>query len=500
MKFFISYSRSVQDTARDIVESLRDINADVWWDQDLRAGQDAWALILDRIESCNIFLFIVSQKSVESPTCMAELRYALARNRLVLPYIVDTPNYPIPAEISRIHYEQYTNAAQFISRLRVTCRDINWSQYRDRYAPRPSEPNADAEDLIDQLDRALLKAHEGHFDEAIHGFDVVLRYAYDEYGAFCNGWIEKIHLYREIAKLTNRPGMKALAQPKWERFVGEYGTDFDPLSVAAKLAAKDPNETQPTRPSSLMQSSSSPNAPYAPPARPAATFDIYEVIQQFNAACDAQDWEKAAAILQDIRESGMRIPRVFNLEAYEQEVQAQLQNVERNKDYDLIRRMLRRKDPNYRLIHEALQDFWSRFPNYDPDGLGESRELYARIWFASACEQDENNHAGRVDALNEAINLKPDFYEAYVARANAYHALKLYAQAVVDFTQAILIAPRSVEAYYGRGYSQAAQGADDLALADFVMVQRLAPEYRAAPVASLIETMKERSRGVGRGG
>jgi tetratricopeptide (TPR) repeat protein len=328
----------------------------------------------------------------------------------------------------------------------------------------------------------------------------VLHYAYDEYGAFCNSWIEKIHLYREISKLTNRPGMKALALPKWERFVQDYGTDFDPLSVAIKLAAKDPNETQPTRPSSLMPPVSSPNAPYAPPARPSAAFDIYDVIQQFHAACDAQDWEKAAAILQDIRESGVRIPRVFNLVAYEQEVQAQLQNVERNKDYDLIRRMLRRKDPNYRLIHEALQDFWSRFPNYDPDGLGESRELYARIWFASAFELEESNHEGRINPLTEALTLKPDFYEAYLYRGHAYHALKLYAQAVVDFTQAILISPRAVEAYYGRGYSQAAQGADELALADFAMVQRLNPEYRAARVANLIDTMKERMRGVRRGG
>src|SRR5688500_14919424 len=138
MKFFVSYSRSVQEPVRAIITSLRDDGEEVWWDQDLRAGQDWWATILDNIEQCQVCLFFVSEKSVQSPYCMEELRYALARNRLVLPYVMDGPiAYTLPSEImkSRIQFETYEGTPEHIrERIRLTCGGVRWDQYKDRYA------------------------------------------------------------------------------------------------------------------------------------------------------------------------------------------------------------------------------------------------------------------------------------------------------------------------------------------------------------------------------
>src|SRR5687768_1151766 len=111
MKFFVSYSRSVQDSVREIITSVRDDSEDARWDQDLRSGQDWCSTILNTIESCEVCLFMISEKSVQSPYCMEELRYAMARNRLILPFVMDGPvSYTVPPEImkSRIQYELYS--------------------------------------------------------------------------------------------------------------------------------------------------------------------------------------------------------------------------------------------------------------------------------------------------------------------------------------------------------------------------------------------------------
>ncbi len=57
MKYFISYSRSVKDDLKPIVELLRAAKHDVWWDADIPEMADWWSTILDKIEWCQVFIF-----------------------------------------------------------------------------------------------------------------------------------------------------------------------------------------------------------------------------------------------------------------------------------------------------------------------------------------------------------------------------------------------------------------------------------------------------------
>lgn len=497
MKFFISYSRTVQHKVKEIVKSLRNSHDDVWWDRDLRAGQDWWGAILEHIEGCDVFIFIVSERSVQSAYCLAELQYALARNRLVLPYVVDAPiTYDLPLEITkgRIQYEIYEdNPENLCNRVHSTCRQISWGQYQDRYASRTSEPNTGTGDLVDQLDKALSLAFEGFFDKAVEEFNIVMHNAYDEYGTFCHNWIEQIARYREIAKLANRPAMIQLALPKWKVFTQQYGYDFDPLGVHAKCAAYDPDMTIIKRPESLAQHSSPSNAPYAPPTRTAVISDIYEMINQFHAAFDAQDWEKASAIILDIRDSGMRIPHVFDIHAYEQDLINEMGHQERSKDYNLIRRMLQAHKPNYSRIYEAIEIFWARYPGYDPDNIAGCTDLFAHAWYDAAQKYDPHDYAAQIEAYSEALRLKPNFAEAYSARGNCYYAIREHALASADFTKVILLNPLDSEAYYDRGYAYAAQNLRSMALADFQNVLKLNPRHRHADgIPKLIEMLSKK--------
>jgi len=265
MKFFVSYSRSVQDKVREIVAALRDSGDEVWWDQDLRAGQDWWGTILNNIDACEVCLFFISEKSVQSPYCMEELRYALDRNRLVLPFVMDAPvTYPIPPEImeGRIQYETYTGIPnQLKHRIRSTCQSIDWDQYRTRYIARPPEPNTEANDLVERLDKAAALANEGHFDEAIKRFNDVSRNDPDSYGDFCHTWIDKIRRYQDVVKHANSAALKSLAKQRWDAFLQQFTGDdfFDPLNIQAKFVVTD----VPVKRTGLL--SALPSQPASPP-------------------------------------------------------------------------------------------------------------------------------------------------------------------------------------------------------------------------------------------
>ena len=494
MKFFISYSRSVQDTVKEIVASLRNGQDDVWWDRDLRAGQDWWSAILEHIEECDVFIFIVSEKSVQSPYCLAELQYALSRNRLVLPYIVDAPlTYELPPELTRgrIQYEVYDNNPESLcNRLHAACRQIVWAHYQDRYSSRPAEPNTGTGDLVDQLDKALSLAFEGHFDRAVQEFTIVMHNAYEEYGAFCNSWIEQIARYREIAKLASRAAMMQLALPKWEKFTQQYGQDFDPLSIRAKCLVQEPEAALAVRPALLIEKpSSSPRTRVEPPA----LIDIYGMIDQFHTAFDNQDWKKASAVLKDIRESGRRIPNVFDINGYEQDVHNELENEERAQDYNLIFRMLQAHKPNYTRIYMALEIFWARYPGYDPEHIAECSDLFAHAWYDAAQGYDHEDYPAQIEAYSEAIRIKHDFAMAYSARGNCYHSIKEYALASADFTRVIQMNPQDGEAYYNRGYAYAAQNLRGMALADFKMLLEIDPNHRHAyGIPKLIDLLSKK--------
>src|SRR5262245_35294613 len=82
---FISYARS--DAL--VVEQLRrDIEAagyDVWMDERLEGGQAWWQEIVEHISSCALLVFALSPDSIQSRACSAELEYAGALLRPIVP-------------------------------------------------------------------------------------------------------------------------------------------------------------------------------------------------------------------------------------------------------------------------------------------------------------------------------------------------------------------------------------------------------------------------------
>jgi hypothetical protein len=243
-KFFISYSRSVKSEVSRLVELLRAKGHDVWWDADISAGQPWWGTILDKIEWCEIFVFVTSEKSVQSAYCMAELKYATDRNRPILPFVIDglaanlippevTPKLnqwlPYNGDIDETSQQIILAAARLDKRL-----------YIDNPASRPPEPNKGQATLINQFQQAVTLADEGHFDEAIKHFRQIEALDPKTWGEECRGWIAKITVYRDLVNLAEHKTTLKMARAQWPAYTAKYTDDdglFDPLEVGKKVSA-----------------------------------------------------------------------------------------------------------------------------------------------------------------------------------------------------------------------------------------------------------------------
>jgi hypothetical protein len=87
---FISYSRKDVAIARLLHESLQKCKIETWIDWErIPVGQKWWQEICQAIENSNVFMFIISQESIESQVCSNEISKAILHNKRIIPVLVD---------------------------------------------------------------------------------------------------------------------------------------------------------------------------------------------------------------------------------------------------------------------------------------------------------------------------------------------------------------------------------------------------------------------------
>ncbi len=100
-RIFISYSRADRQFVDEIVPLLRRMygHDSVWFDDDIHGGVDWWAMILREVARCDLFIYLASNDSLESPYCQAEFREALRLQKQFLPVIV-RPKTAYPGDVA----------------------------------------------------------------------------------------------------------------------------------------------------------------------------------------------------------------------------------------------------------------------------------------------------------------------------------------------------------------------------------------------------------------
>src|SRR3954452_5100710 len=85
MAIFLSYSRKDESAVKALARTVESAGWEVWYDQDLGGGHTRWDSVLDKIRAASVFVFAISDASLQSKPCRLELDYALALDRRILP-------------------------------------------------------------------------------------------------------------------------------------------------------------------------------------------------------------------------------------------------------------------------------------------------------------------------------------------------------------------------------------------------------------------------------
>ncbi|GAA2095662.1 hypothetical protein GCM10009841_06920 [Microlunatus panaciterrae] len=101
MPIFVSYARDDRVVVDQLRRDLHKAHNVVWLDDELTGGETWWETILGQIRQCDVFIFALSPHSLRSRACKAELDYAIALRRPLLPVMVaDAPIQAARPEVS----------------------------------------------------------------------------------------------------------------------------------------------------------------------------------------------------------------------------------------------------------------------------------------------------------------------------------------------------------------------------------------------------------------
>jgi hypothetical protein len=116
MLIFLSYAREDEEVIKVLATGFEVAHREVWFDPQLGGGDARWDKILRNIRSATVFVFALSDASIQSKPCLAQLDYALALHRNVLPVQVGpVANFhasPL-ADLQTIYFEPHDALSAF---------------------------------------------------------------------------------------------------------------------------------------------------------------------------------------------------------------------------------------------------------------------------------------------------------------------------------------------------------------------------------------------------
>ncbi len=271
MKLFVSYSRDDKNFVYTLVEKLRnEAEHDVWIDRELNGGQLWWDTILDNIEACECFIVVLTPHNITSVYCAAELNYALALHKVILPLLLKPCD--IPQALREINYinisslllnETFLRSAHALLRLEAS---LLRREYASQVRPlRPPVPEAKV-DTLENIYEVFVAAEEAAAEDNIslaeNLYQKVMKADPQGLGNAAAERLAQIRrqhdcatAYMHIVRLVER-GLTSGAKAAWHDYVQKYGTDHDPNNYIAILSEVQvaPSRTTPLPPKSALGS------------------------------------------------------------------------------------------------------------------------------------------------------------------------------------------------------------------------------------------------------
>ena len=123
MKLFISYSRSDMPTCRIINNYLADVH-DTWYDVRLRSHKPWWETIIEQIQHCDMFIYLLSSKSISSEWCQKEFAFAKKKDKIILPILLEA-GILIPEKIREIQHIQMLDMSNGVTNIHNVTKLLN---------------------------------------------------------------------------------------------------------------------------------------------------------------------------------------------------------------------------------------------------------------------------------------------------------------------------------------------------------------------------------------
>ena len=140
MAIFISYSSSDRTSLEALTTALKRAQQKVWFDQELGGGDAWWNAILEQIRSSDVFIVALSNNWLQSKPSQAELRYAQALNRPILPVQVGPVDSVRVNPVSALQIIDYQNPTVDAGIQLVTAIHALSSKAEPLPSPLPDEP------------------------------------------------------------------------------------------------------------------------------------------------------------------------------------------------------------------------------------------------------------------------------------------------------------------------------------------------------------------------
>src|SRR5687768_7601993 len=90
-RIFVSYSRAdslfIDQFVPLLRRSFKGVH-EVWYDDDIHGGANWWEMILSEINVSDLFIYLISNESLQSAYCQAEFREALRLQKVILPLLI----------------------------------------------------------------------------------------------------------------------------------------------------------------------------------------------------------------------------------------------------------------------------------------------------------------------------------------------------------------------------------------------------------------------------
>ncbi len=140
MALFISYSSQDRTSLEELTKALKRAQQKVWFDQELGDGDAWWNAILEQIRSCDVFIVALSNNWLQSKPSQAELRYAQALNRPILPVKVGPVDSVRVNPVSTLQIIDYQNSTVDAGIQLVTAIHAMRGKEAALPSPLPDEP------------------------------------------------------------------------------------------------------------------------------------------------------------------------------------------------------------------------------------------------------------------------------------------------------------------------------------------------------------------------